>query len=476
MKKLAVAAILVLAVVAVAAGLVFVQWRPPPANVTGPPSPKEEIVLKVITRHMSDILVKTEKAFLESEYAEKYNIVDIRWIPQGPPLWVDTVKSAGDIDVAWGGGPVLFDILVEEGLLAPLEGSELEPVLAKIPDEISGSPMKRYDEEGNLVWVASAIASFGFTINEEYLEAHGLPEPDEWADLASEIYAATLPSPSVGCADATKSTSNTRMYEIILQRYGWEKGWIVITLLAANSRIFDQSGLVRDAVMRGDVGVGITIDFYGYTAQLQNPACKYIIPKDGSIVNGDPIALLKTSKHPEAAKAFIAWILSVEGQKIWLDPNINRLPANPEVFDTPEGMERSDLREMYETTLEASVIEFSDELARSYERSLQWFFHATLVRAQDKLQRAWMELVKAKAEGRITEEQFEELVVELASPLKITFVDPKTGRETTFTQEYALSINDDLRVGEFKDEIVRIWREAAEERYEKVLEILAGGS
>ena len=54
----------------------------------------------------------------------------------------------------------------------------------------------------------------------------------------------------------------------------------------ANSRIYDQSGLVRDAAIQGTIGVGTTIDFYGYTAQLKNPEfCKYVLPADGTIVN-----------------------------------------------------------------------------------------------------------------------------------------------------------------------------------------------
>lgn len=432
----------------------------------------EEIVLKVITRHGADILLAARKNFLRSDLAKKYNVKDVRFLPVGEPLWIDTIRSSGDIDVAWGGGPVLFDRLYVEGLLAPLKGPLIEEVMAKIPDDIMGSPMKRINRS-EVYWVAAAISSFGFTVNKNYLEHYGLPEPDEWIDLANETYAVTLPQPSVGCADATKSTSNTRMYQIILQRYGWEKGWIIITLMAANSGIYDQSGLVRDAVIRGDIGVGITIDFYGYTAQLESEACKYIVPSDGSIVNGDPIALLVTSKHPEAATAFITWVLSAEGQKIWLNPKINRLPSNAEVFNTPEGKEREDLRQAYLRTLNASVIEFSDELAMSYQYSMQWFFHATLVRPQEKLQRAWMELVKAKE--RLTPERFKELMDMLANPLRFKFTDPRTGEEVYFTQEYAQSINEEIfKNVDFRNDMVRIWKEGAERRYEAVLKAISG--
>ena len=407
---------------------------------------------------------------MESEYAKKYNIVDIRWLPVGSTLWVDTITRTGDIDIGWGGGPVLFDIVHREGLLAQLTSDEVEGVLADIPDEVSGVPMMRRDD-GEVYWVGAAISSFGFTTNIQYLEEENLPEPSMWIDLANETYAVTLPTPSVGTADATKSTSNTRMFEIILQAQGWQGGWKLLTLKGANSRIYDRSESVRDGVIIGEIAVGTTIDFYGYTAQLENPGiCKYILPKDGTIVNADPIALLTTSPNAEAAQSFIAWVLSPEGQKPWLSPKINRLPINPKVFDTPEGLERADLKEIYDLTHEALVIPFSDDLSISYEYSLMYFYHATLVRAQLKLTDTWMELTQAEFDGEITHAQFLELVDKLSDPHLLEFNDPVSGGTATFTEGYAQSINEKMMTDStFRTQMVDEWMEAAEERYDSVL-------
>ena len=433
------------------------------------------IVLRVITRHGYDILDEAKEKFLKSEIAKKYNIVDIRWLPIDPSQWIDIIKSSAEtpgreIDVAWGGGPTLFDMLAREGLLAPITSEEVKANLNDIPEEISGSPMIRKDANGNVIWVAAAISSFGFTINKQKLEEYGLPKPTKWIDLANPDFAITLPTPSVGVADATRSTSNTRMYEIILQIYGWKKGWEIITLMGANARIYDQSGLVRDAVIRGDVAVGITIDFYGYTAQLQNPKqCEYILPEDGSIVNGDPIALLTTSKRKEAAQAFIAWVLSPEGQVIWMHENINRMPINVKVFETLEGQKRPDLKEAYEKTLKASTIEFSDELALSYEEIMRWFFFATITQAHQELQEAWKDIALAYLTGKITKEQFDYLVEKLTNPENIKFKDPDIGKELTFTQEVAQQLNEKvLESADYRNALVQQWIEAAKERYRMV--------
>jgi len=445
----------------------------------------EEVVLRVITRHGYDILDVAKEKFLSSSIAKKYHIKDIKWLSVDPGQWVDIIKASAnkpgqEIDVAWGGGPTLFDILIRYNLLSPLNLSEALEAANQIPDELSGAAMKRI-RDGKIYWVAAAISSFGFTTNKDVLNKANLPRPTKWIDLANETYAATLPIPSVGVADPTKSTSNTRMYEIILQDYGWEKGWIIITLMGANAKIYDQSGLVRDAAIRGDVAVGITIDFYGYTAQLQNPElCEYIIPTDGSIVNGDPIALLSTSKHAKAAQAFIAWVISVEGQKIWLDKRVNRMPVNPGVFDTPEGKERTDLEAAYNRTLQALVINFSDNLALSYERAMQWFFYATITKAHTDLQSTWEMLAKARLQGKISQQDFNRLINELANPLLFNFTDPSTGKNTVFSQSYAQSINDKLFTDvNYRKQLVNIWQRAASVRYKKVadeLKALLGGS
>ena len=431
------------------------------------------VVLKVLTRHPSDILVKAREAFLNSEIAKKYNIVDVEFILLAPGYWKSYIES-GKPDVAWGGGPTLFDFLYTEGLLAPLTSDVVLSVVKDIPDVIAGVSMKRTGPDGKIYWVAAAIASFGFTVNHQRLDEYGLEAPKSWIDLASPDIGRTLVDfgePSLGIADPTMSTSNTRMYEIILQRYGWEKGWEILTLMAANARIYEGSSEVRDAVIRGEIAIGITIDFYGYTAELTNPSCEYIAPEGDTIVNGDPIALLKTTQNPEAAQAFIAWVLT-DGQKVWLDPDINRLPVNPKVFETPEGQERSDLKRAFEKALEFRAMEFNDTLALMYETAMQYYFKASLVDVNDKLKEVWTTLLSKYFAGEIDEETFKYILGKLGETL--TFKDPETGKEVKFTQEYAISINKRIsKDAAYRDKMISIWKNAAIEKYEEILKELS---
>ncbi len=451
---------------------------------------EEGVTLVIITRHEATVINKAKEAFLKSPVAKELSIKNIIAVYAGPEQWEtyiqQALKGGRPIDIAWGGGPTLFNYIDSKGYIQPLDNKtypEFNAILyemSKIPDRIAGAPTYKKGKDGLVHWIGAAISSFGITVNHEKIKEFGVPVPKEWMDLTDPVYAKLLPDVQMtGIADPTKSTSNTRMYEIILQAYGWDKGWKILTLMAANAKIFDSSSGVRDAVIRGDIAAGITIDFYGYTAMHQNPACEYIIPEGESIVNADPIAILKGSKHMVAAAAFVAWVLSeYGGQQVWLDTDINRLPINAKVFDTPIGKERQDLKIAYEKATSSSVIEFNETLSSLTERAMQFYFKATLVNAHDDLQSAWSAIAQAYLNGKITKEQFEQLVNILTKPIE--FEDPITGKMTTFTLQYAIKINPKLTEGAIYQDLMNKWEDGARRRYREALDalniILSGGT
>ncbi len=433
-----------------------------------------QVTLVILSRHPTDVLEKARDMFLKSNYAKEYCVKDLKFIQLPPGWWIEYIKSHA-VDIAWGGGPTQFDLLFKFNLLRPLQTKMALQAAAQVPDVLAGSPMKRI-KDGKIYWVADAIASFGFTINRDVAAQLGFDwhQLKTWKDLASDklgLLMLQVGVPVVGIADPTVSTSNTRMYEIILQAYGWKDGWATLTLLGANSKIYSGSSLVRDAVMNGEIMVGITIDFYGYTAHKENPVCIYVIPQGQTIVNGDPIAVTVSTKHPLAAEAFVAWALT-DGQAIWLDPTINRLPANPHIFDTPIGKKRPDLYQAFKQILHAKSMRFNDTLALLYEDAMRLYFKATIVDLHDLLQQAWMKLLNAYyVEHRISKTQFENLKAELTSLPK--FKDPITGKVTTFTIKYAIKAsNEILKNPSLMDVLMNAWRNAARAKYMNVLSAL----
>ncbi|ABP50739.1 MULTISPECIES: ABC transporter substrate-binding protein [Pyrobaculum] len=442
---------------------------PSPTSTSTPPPTQPAPTcdkLVVLTRHPTDILDATRDLFLKSDVAKKYGIKDVVFRPLAAAQWRPLIER-GEADAAWGGGPTLFDSLYKDGLLLPLEGDEVKAAIAQIPKTVAGMPMMRVGPDGKVYWVAWAISSFGITINTKVLRTAGVPEPKTWTDLASLEYGKAILKgmPVTGLAQLTKSTSNTRIAEIILQAYGWDQGWVVITLTAANGKVYGGSEAVRDAVIAGEIGAGWTIDFYGYTAQLQNPDTKYVIPPDTS-VNGDPIAVVKNTKCRAAAEAFVAWVIT-EGQVVVFDPKINRMPVNPNAFNTPQGKQRPDLKSVYDQLFQLKTIEFNDTLALAVENVVMYYFDAAITDNIDILQQTWLKLVKALNDGKIDRTKAEALAQRLGEP--VTFVDPDTGQSVKLTMEYAMRIND--RIGTdstYRDKVYAAWRDAARKKYQEV--------
>ena len=429
----------------------------------------EGVTLTVITRLETAILVKTKELFLNSPVAKELGIKDIVFIHAGPGLWVEYIKDAKEkgipIDIAWGGEPALFNRIDEEGLIQPLDNwthPEFNAILyevEKLPERIAGAPAWKVGRDGYIYWIGTSINSFGFTINHDVIDKYGVPKPKRWADLADLEYARYLPgTPLIGIADPFMSASNTRIYEIILQAYGWEEGWRILTLMAANSKIYDSSSGVRDGVIRGEIAIGITIDFYGYMAMSQNPDCEYMMPENESFVYPDPIAVLKDTRYPVHAAAFVAWVLSeYGGQQVWLDPYINRLPINEKVFDTDIGRQRTDLKEAFNKVISAKTIQFDETKASSWERAMQTYFKATLINAHDVLQNTWAAIVQAYLDGKINEVELNYLVNELTKPFK--FKDPLTSQEVTFTMDYAIRINPELENTTIFNQLLSVWEQ-----------------
>ena len=195
-----------------------------------------------------------------------------------------------------------------------------------------------------------------------------------------------------------------------------------------------------------------------------------MFPADGTIVNADPIALLTTATDKELAQGFIEWVLSSEGQKTWLDGNINRMPVNEAVFDTPEGKTRADLEEVFGKTQEALTIQFDSVEGASYYSSIRNYHRATLVLPHLQLSELWGDLTWALENGDITQAQFDDIEARIGNPEEIPFIDPETGETTIFTLEYAQTINERMADDvEYKQEMVDAWSEAALAHYAELV-------
>jgi len=447
-------AIVVIAIIGVAGVSIMLIGIPPgpsgnttettttTGTTTDPTTDPGEVELRILTRHDISIQGVYESAFLQTTFAQENDIVNIIWRNPANEFWDDLI-SGGQADVLWGGGPTLFDQLMIDDYLYPLTSPLMQTVEARINDTISGVDMKRNNTSDELSWIAAAISTFGFTVNNAFLTDYSLPTPLSWSDLAEPIWASLLPTiPTIAMGNAPGTTSNTRIYEIITQALGWQEGWTNMARMAGSAEIYGTSVDTQNAVEAGDVGVAMSIDFYGYLSQSINPDCQYIVPEGQTIINGDPIAIASTSTKKDLAEGFLDFVLSAEGQALWLNDDLRRMPVIREAFDVPGVTGVEDLYLAFNQTIHTTGIDFDDPLSLAMNRAFIKYWESVFTDAHTDLVNCWAAIYTAYDEGRINAGELDSYTDQMGAML--TVLDATTGLSEEFTIAYATAINHDM--------------------------------
>lgn len=271
------------------------------------------------------------------------------------------------VDLLFGGGAYDFDQQAEAGFLvagsAPA-GIGLSAVIARHPDWFNADVLpdrlggERFRDPGSR-WTGVVLATFGIAYNRDVLRRLGRPtEPRHWSDLADPRLLK-----QVALADPSKSGSVAKAFELIIQqqmhrevaalserqpelprdrieyegvRKGWLAGLRLIQAISANARYFtDSASKIVLEIARGDAAAGMAIDSYGRATEefVRRPdgssRVGFVNPVGGTSLSVDSIALLRGAPEPELATAFIEFVLSAEGQKLWaFRPGVPGGPAH----------------------------------------------------------------------------------------------------------------------------------------------------
>ena len=232
--------------------------------------------------------------------------------------YLEETRAKPQADLFWASAPDAFEVLKAKGLL-----QIHKPSTEGIPEKIGAYPIN--DPQG--FYFGFAASGYGIMWNTRYVEANRLPVPKEWADLARPEF-----FDHVSIAAPSRSGTTHLTIETILQGEGWEKGWRTLKEMSGNMRqISDRSFGVPDAVNSGQIGYGVVIDFFAFAAEAAGFPVKFVYPSVTTIVPAN-VGIVANAPNPDAAKAFVAFLLSPAGQELLLDPKVRRLPVNPAIY------------------------------------------------------------------------------------------------------------------------------------------------
>lgn len=276
------------------------------------PIEAELVIITPVGRSLSDPAL----AEFRKHARQRWNVdVKTSALSAGTPIAFGRVlewNGRPQADLFWGGESALLDRLAARDLLAPL--ALPKAVTDAIPERLgTPKPVPLKDPKG--YWVGTLLESTGIAYNPKLLQRLGVPAPKDWDDLLHPHLKGQLVQ-----VPPTRSSSSHAAYEVILQRDGDAKGWEMLRRLAGQTGLFAaRSRDVPALVARGEFAVGFAVpSYFAFEDRLAGYEIRYVAPRTAWITSG-PAAILKGAKHPNAARAFIEFLLSERGQQIAME-------------------------------------------------------------------------------------------------------------------------------------------------------------
>lgn len=240
--------------------------------------------------------------------------VTVEWVRGGTNQILPRLRA----EIAAGGARA--DLLLLADSLT-FEGLKAEGLLRESPEvELGGTPATLHDPART--YFGTKLLTTGIVMN-----TRAPFTPKVWADLlrpeARNLTA--MPSPAVSGAAAIHVQTLAQDPAL---------GWPYLEKLAqAGIQPRGGNGAVLQAVAGGERAFGIIVDYLPIREAAKGAPLRYIFPEDGVSAVTEPAAILKSSRNPQAAAAFISFLLSKEGQA--LASRQGFLPADPSVTPPP---------------------------------------------------------------------------------------------------------------------------------------------
>lgn len=209
--------------------------------------------------------------------------------------------SASPADVFYAENPPALTMLDEKGLLAPVA-----------PDALTAVPAADSSPKGDWLGVSARAAAFIAAAG----SAADTAPPASLRDLAKPEWKGRL---GIAPSETDFAPVITRM--IATDGVAATKAWLVG--LKANAKTYDSNEDLSAAVNAGEVQGGVIDHYYWFRLRDEKGAADthsklHYFPKGdpGALVDVSGAAVLKHSKHQQAAQAFLAYLVSAPAQQL----------------------------------------------------------------------------------------------------------------------------------------------------------------
>ncbi|GFE52381.1 ABC transporter substrate-binding protein [Roseobacter cerasinus] len=243
-------------------------------------------------------------------FKAKYPDVEVEWIRDGTTKVMAKLRAEFEADAPQPDVLLIADMVTMEGL-------EAEGRLMPHPDaDVSAYASALMDAEKH--YFSTKLITTGIVYN-----TSAPMVPTSYADLLGEDAKDKLamPSPLTSGAATIHMSAITSHPDL-----GWE---FYEGLAAQGANPQGGNGGTYKAIAGGEKLYGFVVDFLPIRNKLEGAPVEFVFPEEGVSAVTEPVAILSTAQNPTAAKAFVDFLISPEGQQLASD--MGYLPAHPEI-------------------------------------------------------------------------------------------------------------------------------------------------
>lgn len=233
-------------------------------------------------------------------FEEKYPFLDASSDFYSAP----TGRVLARLDAEMKAGNLGFDLFHAASLAPFLTMSRKGQLQGYRSPELDAYPPDAFDRDQ---WATARTVGVIMAYNKNVLPPEKAPKA--WVDILKPEFKGR----KLIIQDSAAGTSFNQMYQLekllgadFMKKWGEQEPMIVST-----------SAQLIDMLVRGEALVGATVDhFRAFEPEATKAGIVPVYPTEGMPITMAPIAILNSAPHPNAAKLFVDFTLSAEGQHL----------------------------------------------------------------------------------------------------------------------------------------------------------------
>lgn len=232
--------------------------------------------------------------------------IKVDWVRDGTP------KIMAKLEAEIQAGNPVADVLLIADMVTLERLKEAGKLMAYKSPEAANYDAALYDADG--YYYSTKLITTGIVYN-----TGASMKPTSWQDLTKPEAKGLVVMPSPLASGAALIHAQTLAGVDSL-------GWDFYKNLAGNGAVAaGGNGQVLKSVASGEKAYGMVVDYMPIREKAKGAPLEFVFPKEGVSAVTEPVAILSTAKHADAAKKFVDYVLSEKGQQGFL--KLGYIPA-----------------------------------------------------------------------------------------------------------------------------------------------------